>query len=228
MTLAIYTSAAWTANGGITVAAGATVEVRRESDGVLASIFSDRAGSTLKDNPFTADAQGRFSFFAAGGAYRVKVTDAEGSSHTLEYQAVGTAGEADLAANGGTVAQVDQGETITGLYDFTQMPEQDGNPIVESGSNSDGEWVRFADGTQIAFDRISGPYPKSITWPVAFSEQPVVFGSPQQSDTNDVHASKFTSVTSSGASAALVFFSGDGDPAYSSLDMSFKALGRWY
>jgi len=32
--------------------------------------------------------------------------------------------------------------------DFDSMPWVDGSPIVERGSNSDGEWVRIADGTQ--------------------------------------------------------------------------------
>jgi len=32
---------------------------------------------------------------------------------------------------------------------FTTMPQVGGAPIVESGSNSDGEWTRWADGTQI-------------------------------------------------------------------------------
>lgn len=31
---------------------------------------------------------------------------------------------------------------------FTAMPQVGGSPIVESGSNSDGEWTRWADGTQ--------------------------------------------------------------------------------
>jgi hypothetical protein len=32
------------------------------------------------------------------------------------------------------------------------MPQVGGDPIVESGSNADGEWTRWADGTQIASD----------------------------------------------------------------------------
>jgi hypothetical protein len=32
---------------------------------------------------------------------------------------------------------------------FTAMPQVGGDPIVESGSNSDGEWTRWADGTQL-------------------------------------------------------------------------------
>jgi len=35
---------------------------------------------------------------------------------------------------------------------FTAMPQVGGDPIVESGSNVDGEWIRWADGTQIASD----------------------------------------------------------------------------
>lgn len=33
--------------------------------------------------------------------------------------------------------------------DFTAMPSVGGDPVVESGSNADGEWTRWADGTQI-------------------------------------------------------------------------------
>ena len=32
---------------------------------------------------------------------------------------------------------------------FTTMPQVGGDPVVESGSNADGEWTRWADGTQI-------------------------------------------------------------------------------
>lgn len=32
---------------------------------------------------------------------------------------------------------------------LNKMPEVDSAPIVESGSNADGAWTRFADGTQI-------------------------------------------------------------------------------
>lgn len=36
--------------------------------------------------------------------------------------------------------------------DFDEMPQVDGVPIVESGSNSDGEWVAWADGTYMAWN----------------------------------------------------------------------------
>ena len=36
---------------------------------------------------------------------------------------------------------------------FTAMPQVGGDPIVESGSNADGEWTRWSDGTQTAVKR---------------------------------------------------------------------------
>jgi len=94
-----YSSVAFsTVNSTVKVLSNASVEVRKESDGLLASIFSDRAGVSPLANPFTTDAQGRFEFYAAGIAdgYRVKVTKGS-ESHTLNNQAVGTLQERDVA-----------------------------------------------------------------------------------------------------------------------------------
>ena len=35
--------------------------------------------------------------------------------------------------------------------DFTAMPQVGGDPIVESGSNADGEFTKWADGTMVCF-----------------------------------------------------------------------------
>ena len=97
MPLGSYDSAAFTTATGVAVAATADVEVRRESDGALADIKSDRAGATPIVQPgFQADANGRFIFFAAGisGGYHVKVTKGA-ETHTARYQATGTARELD-------------------------------------------------------------------------------------------------------------------------------------
>ena len=60
---------------------------------------------------------------------------------------------------------------------FTAMPQVGGDPIVESGSNADGEWTRWADGTMICTtDSIAGtttsggPGFWDTTWtlPIAF------------------------------------------------------------
>jgi hypothetical protein len=105
MSLAIYSSAAFSNASGLAVAAGAAVEVRRESDAALAAIFEDRAGATQITQPgFAADASGRFTFFAAGNeTYRVTVDDGT-ESFTLRYQACGNAAERDVGVAGGVAS----------------------------------------------------------------------------------------------------------------------------
>lgn len=100
MPLGIYSSVALIHNAvidKIEVGDNASIEVRREDTGALASIFSDRAGGSGLANPFTADAGGRFEFYAAGldQGYRVKVTKGA-DTHTLNNQAVGTSQERDI------------------------------------------------------------------------------------------------------------------------------------
>ena len=63
------------------------------------------------------------------------------------------AGAADTAVSD-HVALADPHAQYAGLdggasANFTTMPQVGGDPIVESGSNADGEWTRWADGTQI-------------------------------------------------------------------------------
>ena len=71
-------------------------------------------------------------------------------------------------------------EVGTGSPDFPNgMPTSAGDPIVESGSNSDGEWTRFADGTQIyksapvdVVCNSGGSVVTSFTYPAAFISAP--------------------------------------------------------
>lgn len=53
---------------------GATVEVRREDNGALTPLFSDRNGTGGASNPFIADADGFAQFYLAQGSYRIKAT----------------------------------------------------------------------------------------------------------------------------------------------------------
>lgn len=92
MALAIYQSVAQDSSGN--ALASPTVEVRRESDNGLASLFSDRAGSTSIGNPFTGNSDGTFSFFVVGDAYKITVTQGA-TTRTLRYVAIGTAAEHD-------------------------------------------------------------------------------------------------------------------------------------
>lgn len=80
----------------------ATVTVRIEGAGApLAPIYSDREGTTPKSNPFNADENGRITFYAGGGAYRIDVSD---GTNVVTYRnvGIGTAQEADIDEFGQT------------------------------------------------------------------------------------------------------------------------------
>lgn len=80
----------------------ATVTVRIEGAGApLAPIYSDREGTTPKSNPFNADENGRITFYAEGGAYRIDVSDGT-NVVTYRHVGIGTAQEADIDEFGQT------------------------------------------------------------------------------------------------------------------------------
>lgn len=90
MTMGIYSSAAFTSASGVAVAASAEVEVRQEIDGTLATIYADREGVTPLSNPFNADSNGRFSFYAAASedGFRIDVTKGA-ETYAVRYQPIG-------------------------------------------------------------------------------------------------------------------------------------------
>lgn len=79
------------------VIASPSVEVRRESDNALVSLFSDRAGSSALANPFTAGVDGLIAFHVIGGAYKVTVTKGV-DVQTFRYVGIGTNSEYDYTA----------------------------------------------------------------------------------------------------------------------------------
>lgn len=101
MSLAVYNGTVLRQVGdAVQLVAGAHIEVRREIPGKpLASLYSDRAGATPLGNPFDADANGAFSFFAAGGAYEVRAYLGDTGAPTYEvflnFEAVGLSAETD-------------------------------------------------------------------------------------------------------------------------------------
>lgn len=62
------------------------------------------------------------------------------------------------------------GSTGVGTPGLTSetMPMSDGAPIVESGSNSDGTWTRWADGTQRSSNKILVEGSRAITFSTPF------------------------------------------------------------
>jgi len=162
---------------------GAQIDVVIESTGTDATLFSNRAGTTSLSNPFFADSEGFAQFYTDPGAYRITATaSGGGTTRTWRYVSlfdfdanVGTAaGEVPLNSSlvpksGGTFTG---NITVPGISS-TAMPEVGGDPIVESGSNTDGEWMRWADGTQICTGRVpSGAATGTVTYAIAFSGKP--------------------------------------------------------
>jgi hypothetical protein len=116
-----YQSFAVDSNGN--ALASPSVEVRRESDNGLATLYSDRTGATPIGNPFTGDADGYFAFHVVGGAYKVVVTQGA-VTRTLRYVGVGTASENDLGVVPGSTFVVPPQGRLT-LTTNTPVPISD-------------------------------------------------------------------------------------------------------
>jgi hypothetical protein len=123
---------------------------------------------------------------------------------------------------------------------FTAMPQVGGDPIVESGSNADGEWTRWADGKQtcespqmaLSFSNASNI---KFTWdyPAAFISTPTVvpilvytdFYSKYRTTATTLQYVRVISTTSAtiGLASAGAWITDDaaGDP------MQGLASGRW-
>ena len=143
---------------------GAQIDVVIESTGTDATLFSNRSGTTSLSNPFFADSEGFAQFYTDAGAYRITATaSGGGTTRTWRYVSlfdfdanVGTAaGEVPLNSDLGTASLVDaigSGDLYGRDSILGTVSETAGVPtgaIIESGSNSDGEYTKWADGTQI-------------------------------------------------------------------------------
>lgn len=149
MALAAYHSAAFNKQSGLSVAGSAQVEVRKESDGSLAALKQDRAGSLAESNPLTADASGRFSFYVAADSegFQIKVTDSDGNTLTLNNVAIGLLAEKDTLnilqdADGDTYWEMEESadEDIARLYIAgTQEVRVDATGMVIGGNDVAGD-----------------------------------------------------------------------------------------
>jgi hypothetical protein len=124
MAYAAYNYTISDASGNIVT--GSSVEVRRESDNVLVSLYSDRAGAVSIANPFT-DATGTGLFHVGGGAYKITAT-LGGFTRTFRFVAIGLAAEIDSVVTGLdagtaiTINQADPSNPIIGQDIHVSMP----------------------------------------------------------------------------------------------------------
>lgn len=78
------------------IVADASVEVRSETTGALATIYSDRAGTIPISNPTLSDGNGFVGFYVTGDAYKITSTKGE-TIRQFRYVGIGTASEEDKA-----------------------------------------------------------------------------------------------------------------------------------
>jgi len=122
---------------------------------------------------------------------------------------------------------------LTGGADanFTAMPQVGGDPIVESGSNADGEWTRWSDGTQIC--KTESPLNQTATYgrfemnyPTPFSNATsnfrVVAGSENQGSTFERRYN--VNSVSVGSTSIFTAYLGVSSIAY---PVRYMIIGRW-
>lgn len=128
------------------VVPGAEIEVRREEDGSLATLYADRAGETPLSNPFAADMSGFVRFFAQGDAYTITAVGA-GSTRTWRFDPTGRLQEFDRVSEALKTADgADTLETRKQLGTFSTVAEVENShipPVLESirtfGRNDPGD-----------------------------------------------------------------------------------------
>lgn len=113
---------------------------------------------------------------------------------------------------------------LSGVNNFDTMPTVGGDPIVESGSNSDGEWTRWADGTQVCRYKGATNNTSDVTWvfPSQFLGNPSLYLSPATGLTGVV--SGYFTNTASNTQADFTGYIPSGRQAFS---CTLLAIGRW-
>lgn len=116
---------------------------------------------------------------------------------------------------------------LSGANSFDTMPTIGTAPIVESGSNTDGEWTKWADGTMtgaafptISYDTVAF---QSFTYPLAFVSTPAVSLGFTTSDGNGYARWAYTNVRGVSTTAYAIVFRLDGN---SSTTVAFSETAR--
>lgn len=118
---------------------------------------------------------------------------------------------------------------------FANMPWVSGDRIVNSGSNSGGQWVQFSDGTQICYiddagnmntaDSVGAVYRASVqltwTFPISFVGKPSVSMHLDSSASN-----RWTQVNGVSPSSASLSMFGAGSSS-TGIPVGAMAIGRW-
>ena len=236
---------------------GAQIDVVIESTGTDATLFSNRAGTTSLSNPFFADSEGFAQFYTDAGAYRITATaSGGGTTRTWRYVSlfdfdanVGTAaGDVPLNSDLGSASRVDaigSGDLYGRDSILGTASETGGVPtgaIIESGSNSDGEYTKYADGTincwdvDFLLDTFATPDIRNTwTFPEEFINDPTCFGAMTKSvsastslDDGDISYLRLANASLTDVTALLEPASGSTFSSGDSIAVNVMAQGRWF
>lgn len=101
--------------------------------------------------------------------------------------------------------------------------------IIERGTNANGKYVRYADGSQICFGSVNtttvagSTGTSAFAFAAAFAESPIVVPSAVTG-----FAARFNATTSSISPTAVAFGIGDNSTGNISISIMYIAIGRWF
>ncbi|MCO7216515.1 hypothetical protein [Halomonas sp. OfavH-34-E] len=156
---------------------------------------------------------------------------------------LGTAATASVGTGANDVPKTSQADAryarLSAANNFDTMPAVAGSPLIESDSNSNGGWVRFADGTQICSRIATGRdidisntagaiyrTPSQGTWnfPASFIDEPA--GDVTATGSGSLFWSSVTTSNGSGARMDFYYVSYSSGVRESCVERFF-AKGRW-
>ena len=152
--------------------------------------------------------------------------NSDGSGITLlnaSELASGTVPDARISATLPTTKAYREGNAAT--YNGMQQGATDDGSIIESGSNANGNYIKYADGALICFGTdgtSSGGFTAKV-FPVSFIDANYAFEATVNSASSTALSAKFTAKTAASIQTAVVNTSG----AYQGSSVDYVAIGRW-